>query len=381
MLISHNGIIENGSPTMTRLYQKALNQKKPITCMIGLTYYCNLQCKMCAFSYPKNSKKCGDMISAEQWKALLLQLKDNGIVDLAITGGEPLSKPDFTEIYLFAYNLGFKITIKTNATLVDEKIKEVFSKYPPLNTMITIYGGSPETYKKVTGQAGGYERVFDAIEFFRTIKTKLILTLTLIKENVHDIPLILNKLQPLNLRVSLCTDIHKHINNEIVTDYYNSRLSPAQRICLHNYYLNESEQALAEAEILEKELSRREPDFISENSSREPKSEKTYCLDALLGFFLDADGSMRYCQEYITPKQYPLEIGIAKSWENMYSEMDNYYFSPQMCNDCKYKKYCVTNCPARLVLNGMGTESIDKYTCDYAFLNMIYKEEYKKNDK
>ena len=379
MLISHDGKVENSSLIMKRLYNKAIERKKPISCMIGLTFHCNLKCRMCAYSYPHGSIHCEKPIRFDEWKTLLLQLRDIGIVELGITGGEPLSHPDFREIYTFASSLGFKITLKANGTLLSDDLKNLFSEYVPDCTMITIYGGSPETYRDVTGSADAYDKVVDAIKFFNGLKTHLTVTQTMVKQNVHDIQKIFNLITPFGLKLNSCNDIHKHINPNVKTDYMDMRLTPAQRVCLSSNYICDAENALAEAEILEKEKYRREKRIPkSYNNTSEEKREAAYCFDALTGFFLDADGTMRYCQEYSTPPYYPLRDGILKSWEDMFSEMDKYFYNLDFCEDCEYKKYCKSNCPARMILNGIDTDSPDEYTCEYAFLNMIYKNEYMK---
>ena len=73
---------------------------------------------------------------------------------LTLTGGDIFTRKDFLDIYLYAKRKGFIIELYTNGALINDKIVEVFSKYPPLLVDISLYGSCEETYKKVTGVKG-----------------------------------------------------------------------------------------------------------------------------------------------------------------------------------------------------------------------------------
>ena len=45
---------------------------------------------------------------------------------LTLTGGEPLLRPDFCDIYAYAHGLGLVLTVYTNATLITERHLELW---------------------------------------------------------------------------------------------------------------------------------------------------------------------------------------------------------------------------------------------------------------
>ena len=51
---------------------------------------------------------------------------------------------DFAEIYTAICQMGFIITLNTNATLMNAKYLELFNKYPPTAVNITLYGALPK---------------------------------------------------------------------------------------------------------------------------------------------------------------------------------------------------------------------------------------------
>jgi MoaA/NifB/PqqE/SkfB family radical SAM enzyme len=50
----------------------------------------------------------------EDWKKILDNIQKEGCLWLTFSGGEPLVRKDFLEIYAYAKNKGFMITLFTN---------------------------------------------------------------------------------------------------------------------------------------------------------------------------------------------------------------------------------------------------------------------------
>jgi MoaA/NifB/PqqE/SkfB family radical SAM enzyme len=67
-----------------------------------------------------------------------------------ITGGEPLLRDDFPDIYMGLKRLGLLVAVFTNATLISAEHVALFKKYPPRDIEITVYGVTKNTYEAVT---------------------------------------------------------------------------------------------------------------------------------------------------------------------------------------------------------------------------------------
>jgi radical SAM protein with 4Fe4S-binding SPASM domain len=94
-------------------------------------------------------------------------MAERGTFWLNLTGGEPLLRKDFREIWLFAKNKGFILSLFTNATLIDEEMAEFLSDYPPQCLEVSIYGATRETYERITGVRGSYDRFMRGIGHIR----------------------------------------------------------------------------------------------------------------------------------------------------------------------------------------------------------------------
>ena len=90
----------------------------PFDAQIELTYRCNLNCVHCYCVEEDKGKELG----TKEVKIILDDLKKEGCLWLALSGGEPLMRKDFLEIYAYAQKKGFLITLFTNGQLFNKKI-------------------------------------------------------------------------------------------------------------------------------------------------------------------------------------------------------------------------------------------------------------------
>jgi radical SAM protein with 4Fe4S-binding SPASM domain len=141
------------------------SQRVPFSGSLALTHRCNLGCIHC---YAKEGPLQHDISSAElssgQWKKIISEIKEAGCLYLLLTGGEPLLREDFPEIYSFVKKNGFLVTVFTNGTLVSDRIAELFREFPPRLVEISLYGASAETHDRITGIPGSFERALQGIE-------------------------------------------------------------------------------------------------------------------------------------------------------------------------------------------------------------------------
>ena len=86
----------------------------------SITGHCNYRCKHCYMSAP--DAKYGEL-SHEQVMSIVQQLIDCGVMEVSLTGGEPLVRKDFMEIVDALLAGGIRITtIYSNGKLVTDKL-------------------------------------------------------------------------------------------------------------------------------------------------------------------------------------------------------------------------------------------------------------------
>ena len=126
---------------------------------LELTERCNNACVHCSINRPSGdaAAKGREMTTAEV-QALLEAAAGLGCLTVRLTGGEPLLREDFTEIYLFARKLGLRVLIFTNAVLLTPALADLLARVPPREPVeVSIYGLKKATYEAVTGAPGSFD--------------------------------------------------------------------------------------------------------------------------------------------------------------------------------------------------------------------------------
>jgi len=126
---------------------------------IELTERCNNDCVHCSVNRPAGDREArGREWGAESWKKLLDEAAALGCLVVRLTGGEPLLRDDFEEIYIHARRLGLRVMIFTNATLVTPGLARLLEDMPPLEAVeVSVYGMKKETYEAVTRAPGSFD--------------------------------------------------------------------------------------------------------------------------------------------------------------------------------------------------------------------------------
>src|SRR6267142_1969842 len=150
------------------LHQRYFGERTPLEVSIEMTRRCPLECKHCYNNLPMGDLEARNReLSKEEHFQLLDQLVDVGAFWLLYTGGEIFARKDFLEIYTYAKQKGFLITLFTNGNLVTERIANYLQEWPPFAIEITLYGRTKGTYEALTGIPGSYERCLRGVALLR----------------------------------------------------------------------------------------------------------------------------------------------------------------------------------------------------------------------
>ena len=132
----------------------------PIRGTFELTPLCNLDCKMCyvhltSQQLQANSKK---MLTGDQWKRIIDQAVEHGMLFALLTGGEAMMHPEFRDIFLHLLDKGVLTAVNTNGLMLDDERIDFFKRHRPKAIQISLYGDNEDNYEKVTGH-----RVFSKV--------------------------------------------------------------------------------------------------------------------------------------------------------------------------------------------------------------------------
>lgn len=153
-----------------------------------LTERCNNDCLHCCINLPANDADARRReLTTAQVKDILRQAAELGFLQVRFTGGEPLLRPDFNEIYLYARRLGLKVLLYTNGCLLTPHLADLFARVPPLREIeITVYGMHPESYEAVTRTPGSFAHFRRGVDLLLQRAVPFIVKGALLPQNRHE---------------------------------------------------------------------------------------------------------------------------------------------------------------------------------------------------
>ena len=84
----------------------------PTTLLAELTHRCPLHCPYC--SNPLEMVRAGNELSTDEWKRVFTESRELGVLQLGLSGGEPLVRGDVEELAAHARGLGLYSTLVTS---------------------------------------------------------------------------------------------------------------------------------------------------------------------------------------------------------------------------------------------------------------------------
>ncbi|MCF7811943.1 radical SAM protein, partial [bacterium] len=153
-----------------------------------LTERCNNNCIHCNINLPSNDTNAiSRELKTDDIKRILDEAAELGCLGVRFTGGEPLLRKDFEELYLYIRHLGMRVELFTNATLINSKLANLFESIPLLSKIeVTIYGMESDTYEAVTGVKGSYKAAMHGISLLEDRDIPFILKWVCLPQNIDD---------------------------------------------------------------------------------------------------------------------------------------------------------------------------------------------------
>ena len=156
---------------------------------IELTERCNNACIHCCTNRPAGDKRSrARELDTDAWKDILHQAAGLGVMTVRFTGGEPLLRDDFPELYLFARRLGLRVMLFTNARLITPQIAALLADIPPLEAIeISVYGMRSKSYEAVTGVDGSYAGFLSGVQCLLDRKVPFVVKGALLPPNKEEV--------------------------------------------------------------------------------------------------------------------------------------------------------------------------------------------------
>ncbi|HVT58048.1 MAG TPA: radical SAM protein [Thermoanaerobaculia bacterium] len=172
--------------------------------LVELTYRCNLDCFFC---YNDLGLR-GAPLATEQYYRFFADLRDMEVLNLTLSGGEPLAHPDFLRLGARARELGFVVRIKSNGhALRGEMARRVRDEIDPFVIEVSLHGATAEVHDRQTRVAGSFQRLLANLEEMQRLGLRVKINSTLTAWNEHQIEEMLDLAEALGMPLQFDPDV------------------------------------------------------------------------------------------------------------------------------------------------------------------------------
>lgn len=366
------------TPLTKLLFNKASKARIPISGTFELSPVCNFDCRMC---YVRQTQEQVDhhhrkMMTLEQWKRIADQAKNQGMLYLLLTGGEPFLWPDFWKLYEYLIKQGFVISINSNGSLIDDEAIRHLKEMPPSRINITLYGGCEETYQRLCRTKNGYQKVDYAIDQLKEagILTKLNCSLT--PYNICDLERMIAYAEEKKLILETNSYMFPPLRKDPTRIGENDRFTPEEAAYWHikRYQLQYGEERyLHFLEGINEGLI--DPMGLDE-SCYDPIDGKVSCRAGNAAFWVTWDGYLLPCGMMPEPKVDLTFMDFEKAWKELNEKTEHVMLSG-ICTKCNNRGIC-HSCAAMAIAETGEFHKVPRYLCEMIeAMKKIAKEQLK----
>ncbi|MGD0056459.1 MAG: radical SAM protein [Methanomassiliicoccales archaeon] len=330
----------------------------PFQVVWDVTNACNLKCQHC---YAQAGKVSGDELTHEEALRVVDKLATMGIPVLALSGGEPLVRPDILDIARRGADHGMYVSIATNGTLITKekarRMKEAGVSY----LQISVDGADAATHDNFRGIPGAFDKTIQGVKnavaegFFVSVAT------TATKKNLTQIPKIIDLCDSLGVNWFMVYNFVPTGRGKLIIE---NDLSPQEREDLLVMLFNKLKETDVEilttapqyARIALQNCGEGGPLVVPTHFSNPQVDGSLFSLTEFIGgcgagrFYMAirANGNIEPCVFF------PLRVGNVRTddiediWRNnkVFAELRNKDILEDNCRSCDYRYHC-GGCRAR----------------------------------
>lgn len=348
------------------LYSKAARRRIPLSGTFELTPICNFACRMCYVRKSPAEVKAHHrpQLGYDDWLRIAREGREQGLLFLLLTGGEPFLWPRFWELYGELVDMGMLVAINTNGSLIDEDAIEKLKRRPPRRVNITLYGGCDETYERLCGVKGVFGKVDRAIRGLRAAGIPVKINCSLTPHNAGDLEKMVDYAKELGLRLDLATYMFPPIRRDPHAVGVNDRFTPEQtaRYRLRGIELQQGEDA-CQAFLERVKQGQADPPGLDEGCY-DPVDGRVHCRAGSASFWVTWDGFVTACGMMPEPKVELRDRAFADVWRELTGATAALRLSG-VCARCENRLLCHP-CAAMAAAETGSAAGVPQYLCHVA---------------
>ncbi|HEY5708717.1 MAG TPA: PqqD family peptide modification chaperone [Solirubrobacterales bacterium] len=139
--------------------------ERPIGAKLELTYACNLRCGFCYTDSPRHTLQRTPELGDDEWRRVVREALELGIVEAVVTGGEPFLRRELTlEVIETLATAGVGVALNTNGWFVDEEIAARLGALRGVTAHVSVDGAQASLHDSSRGVPGSWRRAIEGID-------------------------------------------------------------------------------------------------------------------------------------------------------------------------------------------------------------------------
>jgi len=345
----------------------------PLEGSIDLTYCCNNNCQHCWLRIPPDSSEKKTELTFTRIRKIVDEARQMGCRRWSISGGEPMFRPDFAEIFEYLTGNSASYSINTNGTLITPKIAKLLKRKG--NKMIALYGATKDVHDHITRNPGSFEAAMRGFRYLKEAGAGFTVQLIPMKDNYHEF----------KDMIRLAESLGKHYRVGAAWFYLSACGDKERNAAIKR-------QRLPPKEVVELD----KPDLSYEESMKEQYNQCgketndkylfSSCIAGRRDFHIDPYGKMTFCC-FIKDSSFRYDLrngSFQDCWENFIPSLTTKVKVTEEykknCGSCKLRKDCRI-CPVYAYLEHRDFNQKVEYLCAVAKENHKFKENWQKNHR
>jgi len=346
----------------------------PLNGNLDITYRCNNNCRHCWVNIPAGSLKKQRELSLDQIMGVVDEAREMGCSKWFMSGGEPMLRPDFAEIFDYITRKSTSYSLNTNGALITPPIARLLKRRG--TKMVALYGATRDVHDHITRNPGSFEAVMRGLAYLREAGAGFVVQIIPMRDNYHQLQEMIRLAKSLSLHwrigatwlyLSAHGDPAK--NEEIIRQ----RLEPKDVVEL-------DPPDLSHEEWIETEYNDRCTSFGEDGGLLDS------CILTRGDFHVDPYGKMTFCSFVRDPDlRYDLNKGSFEAcWEEFIPSLTDKVKATEEylenCGACSLRDDCRC-CPVYSYLEQGNHQAKVAYLCAVAKENRRFKDSWVENHR
>src|SRR6201986_5285672 len=165
-LADHNATAPDDSfSVLERQKSVAETHGIPVAVLLELTHRCPLQCPYC--SNPVELDRSSTELTTDEWKKVLSELVEIGVLQIHFSGGEPTARKDIVELVRHATDVALYPNLITSAVMLTRDNLTALADAGLCHVQISFQGNEPVVANRVAGLKNAHEKKLEVAKWTR----------------------------------------------------------------------------------------------------------------------------------------------------------------------------------------------------------------------